>query len=465
MDCERVRHLISDGYDRPLSSTERGQIVQHIDSCAGCARFERALRSGAEGIGHLADITPSAQLWEQVHTQAAVMSSVTPSRLMRQAGGMLGAAVAVVLVAALTIFLLNNNAPSTTKTDHPAGFAAGTSASPSASSPATSAFAQQLAPNSPPSPFAGTPVSSPPVSSASSVTVPATGVATPFASTAVPTVIAVDEKTAESIVVGYFHAINLQDYSTAYDYLGSALQQQQPLSDFTSGYVHTKHDTLTITGTKPVSTGVVVVVIYLDAEQTDGSIRYYHGEYVVGYENGKPKIVDATVTEDLPATPTPTPDYTAMRCKADSLSATAGYQGATGSMAGSIILTNTGTEPCSLQGTAQVKLVDSYGQELVTEQKAMSLDGIDQLITLKPGQQASLFIVWANWCPPGTPETAAASPMAGGVSFQVTLPDGHGVLTAKAMLGHKSDTLVPRCDVPGQSSTLSVGTFKDFPAP
>ncbi len=209
----------------------------------------------------------------------------------------------------------------------------------------------------------------------------------------------------------------------------------------------------------------VVVVIYLDAEQTDGSIRYYHGEYVVGYENGKPKIVDATVTEDLPATPTPTPDYTAMRCKADSLSATAGYQGATGSMAGSIILTNTGTEPCSLQGTAQVKLVDSYGQELVTEQKAMSLDGIDQLITLKPGQQASLFIVWANWCPPGTPETAAASPMAGGVSFQVTLPDGHGVLTAKAMLGHKSDTLVPRCDVPGQSSTLSVGTFKDFPAP
>ncbi len=113
MDCERVRHLISDGYDRPLSSTERGQIVQHIDSCAGCARFERALRSGAEGIGHLADITPSAQLWEQVHTQAAVMSSVTPSRLMRQAGGMLGAAVAVVLVAALTIFLLNNNAPST----------------------------------------------------------------------------------------------------------------------------------------------------------------------------------------------------------------------------------------------------------------------------------------------------------------------------------------------------------------
>ncbi len=465
MNCDRVRHLISDGYDRHLSLAERELIAQHIHSCVNCARFERALRSGVEVIGHLADITPSPQLWEEVHTRAPVVSGVTPSRIMRQAGGMFGAAIAVALVAALTIFLLNYNVPPTKMTNSPAGIANGTSVSPSASSPATSAFAQQLAPNSTPPPLAETPVSSPPVSSPSSVTVPATGVATPFGSTAAPTDTAVDGKTAESTVIGYFHAINLQDYSTAYGYLGSALQQQQSLSDFTKGYVNTKHDTLTITGTKPVLTGTVVVVIYLDAEQMDGSIRQYHGEYVVGYENGKPKIVDATVTEDLPATPSPTAHSTATRCKADSLSITTGYQGATGSMAGSIIFTNTGTEPCSLQGTAQVKLLDSHGQQIATEQQAMSLGGTDQQVTLEPGQQASLFFVWANWCPTGTAETAAAGPMTGGVSFQVTLPDGQGVLSAKAMLGSNPDTLVPRCDVPGQSSTLSVGTFKDFPAP
>ncbi len=279
-----------------------------------------------------------------------------------------------------------------------------------------------------------------------------------------PASLAVDEKTAGATVVGYFHAINLKDYATAYGYLGSAMQQDQSLSDFSQGYAGTKHDTLTITGTKPDQTGQVTVVIYLDAEQADGSVRHYHGEYIVGFENSQPKIVDATVTEEIPASPTPTPASPAQACPADKLSATAGYQGATGSMAGSIIFTNMGTQACSLHGTAGVKILDSSGHEMATKQTTMSLDGSDQPVTLAPGGQAYLFFQWFNWCPAGSAVTSAASPVAGGVSFQVTLPGSQGsIMAAASGPDGPPATLLPRCDAPDQSSSLSVGTFKAYP--
>ena len=285
--------------------------------------------------------------------------------------------------------------------------------------------------------------------------------------TTTPTPVAtppVDEKTAEDVVVGYFHAINVQDYQTAYDYLGSVMQQDQSFKSFVGGFSQTQHDTLTITSTKLDDSGGRIVDIYLNAEQNDGSVRKYHGNYVVGYENGSPVIVDATVEADVDATPTPSATGAPTICAASDLSANASYQGATGSMAGSIIFTNTGTDQCALQGTADITLVDANSNKLPIVQKMMSLDGSERQVTLDPGGQASLFFVWSNWCPEGTAETATASPISGGISFLVTVRDSGGTLTVPVKTsGSTNDAIPPRCDAPGRDSSISVGMFKPYP--
>lgn len=461
MNCDRARHLISESFDRRLSPAERMEMADHLRSCAGCTRFERSLHSGLDSISRLPEIAPTQRLWEAVHTRTAAAPGVTPARIAKQAAGMLGAAAAVALVAVLTIFLLNNHAPTTTNPQTGSGVIA----SPTSPVTATSALVRQATPPEQPAPAVATPTSSTPVAGASPDATASIASVTSPSPTSTPAPPGVDQKTAEATVIGYFHAINLGDYATAYGYLGAALQQGQSLSDFTEGYAGSKHDTLTITGTKPNDqSGQVVVIIYLDAEQADGSVRHYHGQYVVGYENRQPKIVDATVNEDLPSTPTSTPDASASACLAGDLSATAGYQGATGSMAGSIIFTNTGAKSCSLRGTASVRILDSNGTEMVTKQQTMSLDGRDQPVTLIPGGQAFIFFQWFNWCPAGTTVTSAASPVAGGVSFQVTLPGRQGSITVAATgPGSAQRGLLPRCDAPGQPSTLSVGTFRAYP--
>lgn len=459
MSCVRVRQLISESYDRRLSQAERLEVAEHLRSCLACARFERSLRSGLEDVKRLPEIAPSPALWEAVHTQSALNPGLTPARVLRQAGGMLGAAVAVALVAALTIFLFQNHGgPSPSKNP---GIASGTLASPTAHPAVTTAIAIQ-------SPFVDAATVTPtPAPAGTPSAVPSPIATSPAIATASasPTP-EVDQQTAEQTVVGYFHAINEKDYATAYGYLGSNLQQLQAPADFINGYNGTDHDTLTITDTQPADSGQVIVVMVLDAKQTDGSVRHYHGQYVVGYEDGRAKIVDAAVAEDVPASPTPSADASVPNCQTRNLAATADYQGATGSMAGSIIVTNTGAEACRLSDVPKVRILDPNVQALTIDQKTMSVDGNLQPVTLLPGQQASLFFVWSNWCPPGTLETTSASPVAGGVSFQVALASDGDTLTAAARHEDgKPVSLLPRCDAPGAASTLSVGTFKAYPAP
>ena len=463
MSCDRIRRLISESFDRRLTAIERLEISEHIQTCQSCARFDRTLRSGVEGVVHLPEITPSPWLRDRVHTQAAMNPRMTPGRIAQQAAGMLGAAAVVALVAALTIFLLNNHTSPTP--DKQPQIAAGTQPTSTTMSTESGAVTRSFAPAVVGTPQASSMVATPVGSPSVVTTAPDSTPTAQLTATTSPTPV-VDEKTAEDVVVGYFHAINEQDYATAYNYLGSVMQQDQTLKAFVSGFQETQHDTLTITSTKADDSGGLIVNIYLDAEQADGSVRKYHGNYVVGYENGDPKIVDATVVEDVESTPTPSATQTPAACGVSQLSAKASYQGATGSMAGSIIFTNTGSDQCTLQGTADVTLIDANGDKLPVVQKMMSLDGSEHQVTLDPGTQASLFFVWSNWCPAGTAETSSASPISGGLSFQVTMRDSSGTVTAPVeSVGSTNGNSTPRCDAPGRDSSLSVGAFKAYPAP
>ncbi len=79
---------------------------------------------------------------------------------------------------------------------------------------------------------------------------------------------------ASDVVQRYFAAINAGDYATAWALGGQNLAGSY--QDFVNGFATTLQDTLTV-----VSVHGQSVQIKLDAEQTDGSHRYYAGTYTV----------------------------------------------------------------------------------------------------------------------------------------------------------------------------------------
>lgn len=76
------------------------------------------------------------------------------------------------------------------------------------------------------------------------------------------------------VVRHYYAAINERDFQTAWQLGGRNLSPSY--QKFVGGFADTRHDTLTV-----VSTSGETVAIQLDAEQIDGSHRYYAGTYTV----------------------------------------------------------------------------------------------------------------------------------------------------------------------------------------
>jgi hypothetical protein len=449
--------LISDGFERRLTVEERMEIRDHLQTCAACAAFERSTHAGLEAIRRLPDITPSPRLWESVHTLTALQPRATPKRVAHQALGIAGAALVVALVAVVTILLFNNHVGMSPSTPHPAFAPAPPTASSIASVPATPrSFSTFIKP--------ATPTGTPPASSTQAATAAASSASTtPATVDTTPEPPTLDATAAENFVVSYFHSINLKDYATAYSDLGSNLQQLQSYSNFADGYADTVKDT--VTPGKITSQGNdVAVQLHLDAEQADGTMQRYDGTYVVGIEENVLKIVDATVTEEASGTPVASAAVNTTTCIADDLTASASYQGATGSMVGSIIFTYGGSGSCVLAGTPTIQILDADGQPLKITQVALSLGATQKPVTLEKGQQASLAFTWSNWCAAGTSDTATATPDSRGFTLAVTLASGSKAMMIPVLNSDGTPiTAVPRCDSAQAGSTLSVGEFTVSP--
>jgi eukaryotic-like serine/threonine-protein kinase len=79
---------------------------------------------------------------------------------------------------------------------------------------------------------------------------------------------------AADVVQRYFAAINAGDYATAWALGGQNLVGSY--QDFVDGFADTVQDTLSV-----ISVQGDTVQIELDAEQSDGSHRFYAGTYTV----------------------------------------------------------------------------------------------------------------------------------------------------------------------------------------
>lgn len=155
----------------------------------------------------------------------------------------------------------------------------------------------------------------------------------------------------------------------------------------------------------------------------------------------------APVATSTPAPGEPPP------CAARSLGAAAGLQGATGSVAGSVLISNVGPTTCRLRGTPDVSIINSRGEVLSVQfaPTGRGAGGTDAKVgaVLPQGAQTRTFVAWQNWC--GSRDAT--------VTLVLTLPETAEKLAAP-VVGPNGDAIAayPRCDTAG-GSILSVDAF------
>ncbi len=143
-------------------------------------------------------------------------------------------------------------------------------------------------------------------------------------------------------------------------------------------------------------------------------------------------------------------------CTSAQLQAVASMEGAMGSREGAISLTNTSNETCTLEGRPTITLLDQTGQQITagvdisTSEPTWSVDGSHEpagwpVVTVKPGDAASVRIGWSNWCPDGTPLPVWRLEIPAGGAVDVTGLDAAGA---------------PPCNGQTQPSTIEEGPFE-----
>lgn len=142
-------------------------------------------------------------------------------------------------------------------------------------------------------------------------------------------------------------------------------------------------------------------------------------------------------------------------CAAADLQATAALEGAMGSREGEIVVTNASDAACTLEGTPDLQLLDGAGGSIVQEVVVSATDaswlvnGDPQphgwpVVTVPPGEQASVRLRWSNWCRDQLPASGELS-----IGQQAD---------AIAVEGIAADP--PPCNGSSQPSTMEIGPFE-----
>ncbi len=149
-------------------------------------------------------------------------------------------------------------------------------------------------------------------------------------------------------------------------------------------------------------------------------------------------------------------------CLAEDLKAVAGYQGATGSMAGGVSFTNVSATSCVLEGRPGIHVTDAKGSLMPVANlpfnggaegegtPAPTMESKGPLV-LRPGETAFVFFKWQNWC------AHAQGPF----TLAVALPGEGGQLNVPAQYpGGKPISTTPRCDQSDATSTIIIWPFE-----
>jgi hypothetical protein len=127
------------------------------------------------------------------------------------------------------------------------------------------------------------------------------------------------------------------------------------------------------------------------------------------------------------AAPTPSPSAaTVTACQATAITGALGQtDGAAGTIGNVVVLTNTGTEPCTLYGYPTLQVV-ANGHDLSTDQMNgdnwfASLSTTPELVTITAGGQASVVLIYND---------TGAAQCPGATQLEIGLPGGGGTVTS-----------------------------------
>jgi hypothetical protein len=149
-------------------------------------------------------------------------------------------------------------------------------------------------------------------------------------------------------------------------------------------------------------------------------------------------------------------------CTSGQLRAMGSLEGAAGSRIGTITVTNFSDTTCTLKGDTSITLLDqnldpiTSGVTFQSTDPTWQVDGATPplgwpVVTLAPGDAASVRLRWSNWCPDGR-----AAPL-----WRVSIPDSGTVDVTNGLEGISP----PPCNGPGQPSTIEVGPFEPSSGP
>lgn len=143
-----------------------------------------------------------------------------------------------------------------------------------------------------------------------------------------------------------------------------------------------------------------------------------------------------------------------------------GFRPAGAAVAGAVVVTNSGYEPCWLEGSPRsVSLIDEAGEAVMVKEHAVDLPANATAVKLTPGAPLPAFgappargsawftVTWSNWCSENVPIVQ---------SLLIVLPAG-GSITAPLDAGIPSLVVgpsAPQCPDSHSGSTLTFGRFQ-----
>jgi hypothetical protein len=132
-------------------------------------------------------------------------------------------------------------------------------------------------------------------------------------------------------------------------------------------------------------------------------------------------------------------------CRPGSLAGEAALQGATGSLAGELRVTNVGLRACTLPERPTVRV--SWAGTTLSVRRVQLAASPTPLRILKPGARAAARLQWRNWCGELPPSFRPR--------LLVTLGRVRGTLRVEL----RDPVAPPRCESRYEPSTLAVGVF------
>lgn len=168
-----------------------------------------------------------------------------------------------------------------------------------------------------------------------------------------------------------------------------------------------------------------------------------------------PPPATATVPPATPTAPSPTPSGPGVRaCRAADLHAAVTQW--SGSVFGTIQVTNTSGSACRLQGRPGLQLLDGLGFPVgsgSSAQPAPFVAADDPVAVLPPGGTATVMAAWTSWCGAQAPK--------GPLAFRLVLPSSAGTLLADPDWAATRQPDAPSCaaGAPSGPAVHALGPF------